>query len=488
MPFDARYYLAAYPDVAAAGMDPLQHFLLHGLDESRDPHPLVDIAHLKSQLDGGRFDARRLAELIADPSIQPHPRFDTAHYLSQNPDVAEAGLSPLWHYIEHGAAEGRSPSPDFDADAYLRDHPEAGTDRYQAFVHFARIGLAPGSIRIDGALAPSAGHATAGAAGVLDAVDKFVARGWAYLPGAPAGGAVVEIVDGDRVVGRGRAGDFRRDLEGMGYGDAHCGFSIPLSRSIADGTRHVLQARLADGSLLHGAIDVDAPPADDLPFDPVPREEVVAAAARIAGAWDSATRRSFCDAMQDASLLLESGQHDAASRSLHRIVDEYPDNALAQLFLALAHLGVGRPDLALASAHNGLADPALAPWAWLAIGNGNRLIGHWAEAGDAFRQAEKLRPGLALATTRLEQVEERAVAIQARRMLAAGDREGALRLLVPALVKWPGSERLQELVLKARIVSPEESLPADSSSRKAAFSIALLGAVVDHLRTHGTAA
>ena len=274
----------------------------------------------------------------------------------------------------------------------------------------------------------------------------------------------------------------------MGYGDAHCGFAIPLSRCIADGRSHVLRARLADGSLLHGSIEVRATQSGDLPFDPVPRDEVVAAATRIAAGWDGERRQSFGDAMQEAALLLESGQHDAASRALHRFDGEYPGNPLVGLFLALAQLGLGRGDLALAPARSALADETLAPWASLAIGNASRLLGHWTEAGDAFRKARELRPDLGLATARLEQVEERAVTIEARRMLAAGDREGALRALVPALLKWPRSARLQELVIKARIGPQAETLPADAPSRKAAHSIALLGAVVDHLRIHRAAA
>lgn len=33
--FDGNAYLKRYPDVAAAGMDPLQHYILHGMAEGR---------------------------------------------------------------------------------------------------------------------------------------------------------------------------------------------------------------------------------------------------------------------------------------------------------------------------------------------------------------------------------------------------------------------------------------------------------------------
>src|SRR5207248_460577 len=37
--------------------------------------------------------------------------FDADSYLLQYPDVAEAGLNPLMHYVEHGSREGRRPPP-----------------------------------------------------------------------------------------------------------------------------------------------------------------------------------------------------------------------------------------------------------------------------------------------------------------------------------------------------------------------------------------
>jgi hypothetical protein len=71
--FDAAYYLANNPDVAANGIDPALHFAQRGWKEGR----------------------------------KPGPRFDPAHYLEQNPDVAKAGLNPLLHYADRGRAEGR---------------------------------------------------------------------------------------------------------------------------------------------------------------------------------------------------------------------------------------------------------------------------------------------------------------------------------------------------------------------------------------------
>lgn len=55
----------------------------------------------------------RLALLYHKPGLD----FDAAWYLSTYPDVGEAGLDPLTHYIAFGAAEGRLPSPAFEVKA-----------------------------------------------------------------------------------------------------------------------------------------------------------------------------------------------------------------------------------------------------------------------------------------------------------------------------------------------------------------------------------
>lgn len=72
--FDGNWYLAAYPDVAASGMNPAEHYLRYGADEGRDPGP----------------------------------RFSTSKYLKRYPDVARAGMNPLVHYLEFGSDEQRA--------------------------------------------------------------------------------------------------------------------------------------------------------------------------------------------------------------------------------------------------------------------------------------------------------------------------------------------------------------------------------------------
>lgn len=73
--FEVEFYLQANIDVAEAGQDPLEHFLITGWLEGRDPNP----------------------------------RFSVREYLETYPDIAAAGVNPFVHYLRAGRAEGRQP-------------------------------------------------------------------------------------------------------------------------------------------------------------------------------------------------------------------------------------------------------------------------------------------------------------------------------------------------------------------------------------------
>lgn len=71
--------------------------------------------------------------------------FDKEYYLRVNPDIAARNIDPLLHYVESGAAEGRSPRPDFDVNYYLQQCRSVGEQPSNPLVHFitagARLGL-----------------------------------------------------------------------------------------------------------------------------------------------------------------------------------------------------------------------------------------------------------------------------------------------------------------------------------------------------------
>lgn len=75
--FNSQWYVESYPDVAALGVNPAEHYLKFGAKEGRIPSP----------------------------------DFDGNWYLKRYPDVAERGENPLVHYIQFGINEGRTASP-----------------------------------------------------------------------------------------------------------------------------------------------------------------------------------------------------------------------------------------------------------------------------------------------------------------------------------------------------------------------------------------
>lgn len=75
--FDPNYYVTKYPDVLAAGVNPLNHYLEIGWREGRNPSD----------------------------------SFDTRYYLETYKDVQDMDICPLVHYALTGASEGRTTKP-----------------------------------------------------------------------------------------------------------------------------------------------------------------------------------------------------------------------------------------------------------------------------------------------------------------------------------------------------------------------------------------
>src|SRR5665213_2653990 len=67
--FDAAFYLAAYPDVAAAGLDPYEHYRLAGRAELRLPRPETELVAASGLLDPNYYliNAADVLEAGADP-------------------------------------------------------------------------------------------------------------------------------------------------------------------------------------------------------------------------------------------------------------------------------------------------------------------------------------------------------------------------------------------------------------------------------------
>jgi GT2 family glycosyltransferase/glycosyltransferase involved in cell wall biosynthesis len=71
----------------------------------------------------------------------PNRWFDSAWYQERYPDVAASGINPLLHYFQAGAAELRNPHPRFDAAWYVEQHPEAASN---PLIYHVRVGYPSG--------------------------------------------------------------------------------------------------------------------------------------------------------------------------------------------------------------------------------------------------------------------------------------------------------------------------------------------------------
>lgn len=70
--------------------------------------------------------------------------FDAGWYRSRYPDVTQAGIDPLRHYLEFGAWEMRNPNPLFDSDWYLRTYPDVAESGINPLLDYLARGAVEG--------------------------------------------------------------------------------------------------------------------------------------------------------------------------------------------------------------------------------------------------------------------------------------------------------------------------------------------------------
>ncbi len=155
--FDQTWYLDNNPDVANAKVDPVFHYLYHGGFEGRDPSPKFSSAlylsyyedakqaginplvhYLRYGQEEGRITHTPKSEDL--DLLQSTDLFDKDWYLANNPDVADAKIDPLLHYLEIGGFKGRDPGPDFSSQWYLDTHLDVKEAGLNPLIHYLRYG------------------------------------------------------------------------------------------------------------------------------------------------------------------------------------------------------------------------------------------------------------------------------------------------------------------------------------------------------------
>ena len=172
--FDAEFYLADNPDVAAAGVDAWEHYSTIGWREGRNPESGFSVAdylaaHPDVAISGvdpfshfvlyGRAEGRKLSLSHPEPNQTSTPaepdllpvlaEFDADYYVAANPDVELKPEAAFGHFLETGWRENRDPTRWFSTRCYLEANTDVVETGANPFVHYVLYGRREGRDRLD---------------------------------------------------------------------------------------------------------------------------------------------------------------------------------------------------------------------------------------------------------------------------------------------------------------------------------------------------
>jgi GT2 family glycosyltransferase/glycosyltransferase involved in cell wall biosynthesis len=119
--FDAARYFKKYPDVAASGLDPFEHYF-----------------------EVGRFLGREMVGPLDRQRILQSGLFDPVWYAEQNPDLRGEDVDLLEHFLNHGIELNKNPSPFFGTSDYLECNPDVNKSGINPLLHYIRYGQREG--------------------------------------------------------------------------------------------------------------------------------------------------------------------------------------------------------------------------------------------------------------------------------------------------------------------------------------------------------
>ncbi|HQA29250.1 MAG TPA: deoxynucleoside kinase [Brevefilum fermentans] len=74
-------------------------------------------------------------------TIKKSGLFDPVFYLQNNPDVRQADIDPLWHYVRSGWKEERNPSKAFNTRVYLQENQDVKKIGINPLCHYIKNGI-----------------------------------------------------------------------------------------------------------------------------------------------------------------------------------------------------------------------------------------------------------------------------------------------------------------------------------------------------------
>ena len=165
--FDRDWYLQRNLDVLKSGVDPLQHFCIHGDREQRSPGPNFDsdayaeasgdlssssMGALEHYLKVGRAAGRTAPSLAKDFvkkiefrwNVYKSGLFDQDWYRNQYSDLRDPDIDLLSHFAFHGVKERRDPGPNFSSTLYTLAYSEHISTDESPFEHYLLRGREKG--------------------------------------------------------------------------------------------------------------------------------------------------------------------------------------------------------------------------------------------------------------------------------------------------------------------------------------------------------
>lgn len=156
--FDADHYRSVYSDLSDASSNLVQHYIDRGWREGCDPTPWFSTqAYLDENPDiaesgvnpfyhflcYGRSEGRRTQLSSAHIRQLVSSAFDPKFYLSAYPALRDHD-DPIQDFLESGWKERRDPNPSFSTDFYLSVHGDVRESGINPFYHYLKYGHAEG--------------------------------------------------------------------------------------------------------------------------------------------------------------------------------------------------------------------------------------------------------------------------------------------------------------------------------------------------------
>ena len=150
--FDSDFYLAIYSDVRESGINPFVHYLLYGMQEGRackkdaleNENKILETGERMQAEPVGREwteEERESYRIIHDSGL-----FDEGWYLDMYEEARRDPRGGLEHYIEIGQYRGDNPTEWFDAAYYMQTYPDVRESGLNPFAHYILYGKDEGRL------------------------------------------------------------------------------------------------------------------------------------------------------------------------------------------------------------------------------------------------------------------------------------------------------------------------------------------------------